>query len=859
MSALKKIAHTVSGNVFYFETIVLLFAFSAIKMASIGNCFEAANRLKWTIVTPIIAIANWIYYNLPLRGEFVTKDKLRNSILVSVLDIIVSLVFFKHKLITIPVILINICLFVILIIQVICKNYIHNANAACDKDMLKTIVSISITVPFFVCIYSPLELYLYNQSEFWFDLYTLMPMVILLFLGAFGIISFCLLAALHSSFKVYSVIFYLIVSVFFTIYIQGTFFIKNLPSMNGAVPDWDIFGQENVKTTIVIFMILLSIIVLKEFAGNRKSIIILSKLLFGFSGVFLITLITIVIQTHGINHKNYSYATDKNEFAVSDSKNFIICLMDATDARTISKLFSENPEYESCFEDFTFYPNTLGAYPYTSRAIPYILTGQWYENECEYDEYLSYSYQKSELFNKLEEQNYLIDIYENETLPTNFDHIQKFDNIVSVDNAEITSTYDMMQYELRLVGYRYLPYFLKKYVGFNSNNQYNFLKIKDTASLFSSNNITFFQQLNDSPLSQIQGQNCFKFIHLEGAHIPYQYDQNVNISESATYDSNVQAAITIMKRYVEKLKEAEAYDNSVIIFMSDHGYCWQTGYDVGRQNPFLMIKGLNESHPFKEDNAPISFEDLQDAYIKLLDGYWCEDLFEWKEGDERTRRYLMYKYTEEDHMQEYFQEGNAADPSTMYPTENRYDRNNIGAELSTVANEIFNEEYGAYWEDKSVGNKHEICTIDNFSDYLSYMTSNPEYGYFISVKDVPGHELCKSDELIHKIKNLGFENMDKFTNWEYHSFLGVIKNGEVIYEHVGDDEKISYISFIDNHSLVMDSATLNAGNKASIYIDDKDYAINRRGINIVVYDFNREEIIDSVCFDTHTEGIECFR
>ena len=51
--------------------------------------------------------------------------------------------------------------------------------------------------------------------------------------------------------------------------------------------------------------------------------------------------------------------------------------------------------------------------------------------------------------------------------------------------------------------------------------------------------------------------------------------------------------------------------------------------------------------------------DLVEAYYKLMDGAASDDCFAYKEGDQRERRYLLYKYLGEDHMVEYVQTGYA--------------------------------------------------------------------------------------------------------------------------------------------------------------------------------------------------------
>ena len=69
----------------------------------------------------------------------------------------------------------------------------------------------------------------------------------------------------------------------------------------------------------------------------------------------------------------------------------------------------------------------------------------------------------------------------------------------------------------------------------------------------------------------------------------------------------------------------------------------------------------------------VSYEDLGQAYKQLLNDETSEELF--KDIDpNRKRRYLLYKYLEENHMIEYEQTGTADNEDTMVPTGREFNR-----------------------------------------------------------------------------------------------------------------------------------------------------------------------------------------
>ena len=129
-------------------------------------------------------------------------------------------------------------------------------------------------------------------------------------------------------------------------------------------------------------------------------------------------------------------------------------------------------------------------------------------------------------------------------------------------------------------------------------------------------------------------------------------------------------------QFLDKLKQSDLYDNSVIIVMADHGFDPKnevSAYD--RQNPLFLVKGVGESHPLQTSLVPAAYEDLQDAYVRLMDGAAGDAIFPYQEGEKRERRYIFYENTEHV-MYEWLQTGPAWDFNAYRETGNKYPRKN---------------------------------------------------------------------------------------------------------------------------------------------------------------------------------------
>lgn len=548
-----------------------------------------------------------------------------------------------------------------------------------DKAELWAGLSVALVFSFMLFIYAPTEIYCYNQSEFWFDLFHLLPIMLALFGGVFLILAivvtllFCFLP------RVYRLVVLPFLSIAFVCtYVQGNFLISNLPPLDGWIPDWNNYKKEMLQSVIlwivvtVIIVALYRILRANKFAGAVKVVSVCMLLMFA------VTMTTVLLTTEGYKQKMKACSTTNDLYVYSEDTNYIIFVLDTVDAQNLSELMTENPEYKNIFEDFTYYENMMGGYSCTAVALPHILSGEWFENETSILDYSVKSYNESPILDSLEKDGYKLGMYVFD-MPYEDEKVYRFSNVVEKKN-EISSYIDFTRLELKLIGIRYAPFQFKEKCLFNTNRFALLWRLSDDYPyVYLTENKVFYDRMQASEITTVD-EKCFKMIHIDGGHVPFQYDENVNIIENATYQDNLKATMTITKAYLDKLKEAGVYDNSVIVIMADHGYAEEYGFEEGieaceeRQNPIFFAKGINESHDMQVSQAPVSYEDLQVAFARLLDGKSSEELFDYQEGDERERRYIYYDFMTDEHMYEYISSGHASDVDAMILTGEEYIR-----------------------------------------------------------------------------------------------------------------------------------------------------------------------------------------
>lgn len=525
-------------------------------------------------------------------------------------------------------------------------------------------------------VFEPLLMYSTNQLDFWFDLQHMVLPMLITFVMFFAVMAGILTIIYEFNTAIvkdkeptfFRIVVLVVFSVFLVTYVQGNFLAGSLPALDGTMIDWSDFGVENSITAAFWFVCAALVVILTIKFGIKCAVKVFTIAAAVIFIMLTVSLLTEMISWNSFKSKSTIVATNNNFNKISTDKNFVIMLNDAIASVDFGEVLDENPEYKEIFEDFTYYPDTLGGYPCTRDSLPLILGGELNKNEMDFENFASNTYNNSPLFSELTERGYTIDLYESELVwygKTNFD----------IQNSTVSGSYKMtlkmyLPQAAKYIKYKYLPYFLKQYASIETMNFNGAVDnyVWDSRSVYSA--------INSNPTLDKTNKKSFKFMHTEGAHIPFEYDKDLNVTEDYTsYSVKIESNITLLKAYLERLKANGAYDNTVIIIMADHGNTnLNTATDMFvRANPMFMIKGIGEHHEFTISQKPLSYLDLMGIYTKLLDGATAEESTA-DIPDERERCFMWYRnFRLEHHMEEYVVKGKAWDWEEFENTGREYD------------------------------------------------------------------------------------------------------------------------------------------------------------------------------------------
>ena len=529
-------------------------------------------------------------------------------------------------------------------------------------------IILSAIISFMFFIHEPITLYANNINDFWFDFYIFIGPAFLAFLICFAAITLFLLLFFiisHFSHKpaLYYFAFLATFAAFLITYIHGNFMNQALPSLNGETIEWQNFTTEKI-ISVVICIIVIAVLAFTVYKFKFKNVTryatYVSLVIFGMLAV---SLVSTLATTDALKPKAVlTYATTDNINTYSDNQNFLILLLDAVDSARFVKATKNNPLYKETFKDFTYYPDTVGAYNLTRDSIPFIFSGKWDYNETDFVTYSTDAFNSSPFFAELESNQYMMNFYENE-----YDwHDRKafaFSNITSHDKNLNKTAFvkNIIRYDL----FKYAPWFLKSHVGYE---RIDFLATQatDERPNFDWGDLVNYQNITENS-PETTDQKLFQFLHLEGAHVPYNLDSDLKSTKDGTYEEKCIATLKIINAYIERLRDNNLYDNSVIIVMADHGVNY-----VANPNPILYIKGIKENHSLQTSDKAVWYPDLLKAFSELLAGKSSSELFS-EITEHRDRYIIQIPYQHEEHMIEWVQTGNAWDPTTLKQTGKEYD------------------------------------------------------------------------------------------------------------------------------------------------------------------------------------------
>ena len=120
----------------------------------------------------------------------------------------------------------------------------------------------------------------------------------------------------------------------------------------------------------------------------------------------------------------------------------------------------------------------------------------------------------------------------------------------------------------------------------------------------------------------IGADQTYKFIHLLGVHLPYAFAADGNRKFAASEMDVGLNSLRIVDKYLSKLKEIGAFDNSLIFIIGDHGNSQERKllYDKEYGKALMLFKDYRSpSKALSENRALVTNGDIAKTIASVLE------------------------------------------------------------------------------------------------------------------------------------------------------------------------------------------------------------------------------------------------
>lgn len=424
------------------------------------------------------------------------------------------------------------------------------------------------------------------------------------------------------------------------LYVQAMFLNTGLPIADGReVNFWGDYGNMMIMSAAVWAILIVGLVALSFWNRSR----------FQFIAAAL-SIVIIFVQAVGVGSlfanqdSNRSYSDDLGPVQVTEdgmnevaSKNNVIMLvLDNFDIKTMDTVIQQFPDALNEWTGFTYFHNTAGVMIPTNNAIPYLLTGVTPEDGEDLVNYRETRYSRSTYLKELHDSNYSVGIYTPDLQTDHMSENEKKEFIASSTmnihplSTMTVNTESAVKELLRCALYRDMPWVAKARFLFYTDDV-NKAVVAYTSdgspadTLHVTDDLRYYQNLQSNPLTiDDRGYNgAYRFIHLNGDHIPYTLNENVEPVPKGQSDELTQAraAIKIVDEYIRQLKELGVYDDATIIITADHGN-WHSRATRAEftysTNPIMFVKKSGSNSGFVTSDAAVSQSQLQATILAAM-------------------------------------------------------------------------------------------------------------------------------------------------------------------------------------------------------------------------------------------------
>ena len=485
-------------------------------------------------------------------------------------------------------------------------------------------------------------------------------------------------------------------------YIQALFLNFDLPIADGVPVDWF-----NHKRSMALGLVVWGAIVVVPLVLSRRNrdrwVRPVAAAMAVLALVQLVGVASVFAKSSGeASDPSRVYVTSDGLLELSESgDNIVVFVLDTLDNHYVQSILSEDPSFFSPLEGFTYFDNATGSMIPTCYGVPYLLSQQLPETGEDFHEFQARRYGSATFLQDLHDAGYSVGLYTDsiyegycpEDVREKLYAATKNLHPVRDANVDVIGTLVALE---QLGLYRNSPWIAKPLFWFFTSDLNNrMIRVPEGTDLSNTQYILddhrHLEEVRTRglSLSDNEGKGSFRFIHLMGAHAPYNLDADGNASAlPTTVEDQTKGSMRMVYAYLDEMRRLGVYDDATIIVTTDHGF-YEVAEPIGPSTPIAIFAkpGARSSSRIDAENQestyapewglkvcdmPVSHADFQASVLAAADAdYFAygQTMFEIRDSD-RVRYYInTLAYNNVDHdLVEYRITGDANDRANWEQT-----------------------------------------------------------------------------------------------------------------------------------------------------------------------------------------------
>ncbi len=436
------------------------------------------------------------------------------------------------------------------------------------------------------------------------------------------------------------------------LWVQGSFLVGTYGVFDGREIDWSQFGLRGWMDGLLWVLVLAA-----GLRFSRHLIRIASHASWTLMVLQAVSMLALSLTSEGgLWWKKYTlqHQVPTELLGYSSSKNIVHIILDSFQTDIFRELVAEQ-QLEDELEGFVLFEENMGVAPYTSFSIPAIFSGQIYDGKQPPGSYYRESVRKG-FQNRLYDDGYRVNLVPLESMRES-----RYTNYYDVPRVYKGSPEDVVHLSaahlMDVALFRQLPHWARQGI-YNDNNWLITPLVAGHRNVSSFQKKAFFNHYAGNVFVG-DPQPAYHFLHLIPPHPPYvtladgSYAGRVLPTTRENYLNEARAILKLFLKLLNRLKELNLYDSSLIVLQGDHGSQIAPVIDgktiepcVPRLAALLTMKLPGGSGALTVSRAQTSLLDIPATIMKAsgVDGRFPgRPLFEISPSEARSRPFVTYR------------------------------------------------------------------------------------------------------------------------------------------------------------------------------------------------------------------------